>query len=194
MPRLWSVRRFDRLPSLLIVLFLVAALVISVQGLKGQRFDIPEFGIHIYYPNSFSAFSFEDDFSSKVVSPDPMQMLFTCRGPENLPVNISIRTHPLETMPDRFDVVRYVEATETESLSTRSIAIGGRRGTRVAYSYLLDSQARVQVFPRLMQVYCDVIFQGDSALVFTYRAGAGYFEQGLPEYVKILDNLRWEDE
>ncbi len=187
-------RRFDRLPSLLIVLFLVGAVFVSARGLKGQRFDIPEFGIHIYYPNSFSAFPFEDAFSSKVVSFDSMQMLFSCRGPENLPVNISIRTHPLESKPDRFDVVRYVEAAETESLSTRLISVGGIRGTRVAYSYLVEAQELDQVFPRLMQTYCDVIFRGDSALVFTYRAGAGYFEQGLSEYTKILKNLRWEDE
>jgi RsiW-degrading membrane proteinase PrsW (M82 family) len=187
-------RRFDRLPSLLIVLFLVGAVIVSARGLKGQRFDIPEFGIHIYYPNSFSAFPFDDVFSSKVVSFDTMQMLFSCRGPENLPVNISIRAHPLEANPDPFDAVRYVEVTETESLSTRLVSVGGKRATRVAYSFLVEARELDQVFPRLMQVYSDVIYRGDSALVFTYKAGAGYFEQGLFEYVKILENLRWEDE
>ncbi|NOR15107.1 MAG: PrsW family intramembrane metalloprotease [Candidatus Aminicenantes bacterium] len=187
-------RRFDRLPILLIVLFLVGAVFVSARGLRGQRFEIPEYGIHFHFPNSFSAFPFEDVFASKVVSIEPMQMLFSCRGPEDLPVNISIRTHPLDSKPELFDVVRYVEAAETESLSTRIISIGGKRGTRVAYSYLVEAQELNQVFPRLMQVYCDVIVRGDSALVFTFRAGAGYFEQGLSEYANILKNLRWEDE
>lgn len=91
-------------------------------------------------------------------------------------------------------MTRYVEASRTESLSTRLFSLAGRKATRIAYSYLVEAQERGREFPRLMQVYHDVVSLGEAALVFTYRAGAGYFEQGLPIYEKILESVRWDGE
>ena len=184
----------DRWPSLLIGVILAVAFLVSSQGLQGKRFEILEHGFHFYYPHNFSAFPFDEVSASRFVPAEPVQTLFSSRGPAELPVSFSVGVHPQKNSPENFDIVQYVEATATKSLKTRRITIAGRRATRIAYSYLVSAPTTPLDFPQLIQVYSDVILREGSALVLTYKAGAGYFELGLPIYEKILKSLRWDSE
>jgi RsiW-degrading membrane proteinase PrsW (M82 family) len=186
--------RIDRWPGLLILAVLAAAFLISNHGLKGKRCDLPDQGLHFYYPHAFSAFPFEDVFAPKFIPKEPLHILFSSRGSEELPVSFSVRLQRRLGSEEPFDVNRYVEAAVTESLTTRRTTIAGRKGTRITYSYLVEAQDTGREFPQLIQVYHDVIFLEEGALVFTYRAGAGFFEQGLPLYAKILESVRWDEE
>jgi len=187
-------RKLDRWPSLLIGVILGFAFLVSNHALQGKRFEVPEYGVHFYYPHSFSAFPFEEFFAPKYVPAEPIQMLFSSRGPADLPVSFSVRVYPLKTSSEHFDIMRFVEVTETESLTTREISLAGEKATRIIYSYAVTAQEMGRDFPQLIQVYSDVIVRNGSALVLMYKAGAGFFEQGLPIYEKILQSLRWERE
>jgi hypothetical protein len=107
------------------------------------------------------------------------------------PFDLTVRVDPKKAQPEEMNPLRYVGSIRTESFLVEGIEIGGKKGRRVAYSFLEKSEIEGARFPQLIKVYTDVFLHDDKHIVFSYKADSSHFEEGLPQYNKILGSLIW---
>ena len=91
------------------------------------------------------------------------------------------------------DPLRYVSPVRTESFLVEGIEIGGKKGRRIAYSFLEKSEIEGALFPQLIKVYVDVIQHANDFIVLSFKADSAHFEGGLPLYNKILSSIEWQE-
>jgi RsiW-degrading membrane proteinase PrsW (M82 family) len=184
--------KFDYLAGCLIILLMVLANVVAAQGLKGNKFEDPRYGISFYYPHTLSHFSFGALASMPGIRTSQMQVVFSGQGSGESPYLFSVRLHRDGNKRQDLSVMRYVEALKTESLLVDNVYIDGILGKRIAYSYITKGEDTFPRFVQLMQVYTDVVSYGDFNFVFSYKASSENFQTGLDEYEDIIQSVALE--
>ncbi|MGB2907902.1 MAG: PrsW family glutamic-type intramembrane protease [Candidatus Aminicenantaceae bacterium] len=183
----------DILTILFAVVLLLAAGVVSDQGLKGTVFHDPDTGISFRYSHALSRMPFGTLVGPGRLLAGRTKTLFAREGSTDLPVYVAAMTYaplPGEGVPE---LMRFVEVMETESMTVEDTRIGGKKGMRLSYSFIRQNEDENDVFPRLIQVHTDLIPLDGPVLVFIYRASAEHFSQGLPLYEEILNSVRWDE-
>jgi RsiW-degrading membrane proteinase PrsW (M82 family) len=191
-------KRADPVTLLLISLLTAAGFFISHWGLKGKSYRDHSYGISFYYPHSLSPLAFSR-LSGSSVPPDHNPRILFYGETETAPCysfSVMACSPGRDGLPD--NLAQFVEADKTESLLISDIVIDGKPGKRIAYSYLdreaHDEQPGWDDFPRLIDVYTDVIYLGDHVFLLTYRAPAEIFRRSLPQHKKILRSIKWQEQ
>ena len=184
--------KLDTRTSLAAGLLLLAGLLTSAQGMRGHIFSSPEHGFSFSYPHSLSQLPFRNPVGQARVLAGNMRTLFAREGGADLPVYVSVRVFSGQAQEDMPELIRFVSALETESLTVEDTSIGGVKATRIAYSYLSGAGNPSQRFPRLIQVLADLVQRDGFILVFIYGAEAGDFERGEAAYERLLQTVRWD--
>ncbi len=185
--------RVDLLTLLAALALLLAAGVVSDQGIKGKVFHDPDTGLTFRYPHALSRMPFGTPAGPGRLLAGRMKTLLVREGGSELPVYVAVLMYvplPGEEAPE---LTRFVEAMETESMTVEDTRIGGKKGTRLSYSFLQGDEDANEIFPRLVQVHADLIPLNGAFQIFVYRASAEHFSRGLPLYEGILRSVRWEE-
>jgi hypothetical protein len=104
-----------------------------------------------------------------------------------------VKIDPKRARQKDMDPLRYVGPVRTESFLVEGIEVGEKKGRRISYSFLEKSEIEGARFPQLIKVYTDVFQHGDHTIVFYYRSESSHFEEGLPQYNKILSSVTWRE-
>ncbi len=182
--------KFDYSIGILMVIVLIPAYLIAHTGLKGKKFENSEYGISFYYPYKVSSFGWQEASLPTLSSPYG-RSLFLGNFTGESPFMFSLHAHQRDGKKEPETFMQYVETTQTQSLSVEDILVGGKKAKRLAYSFLVKEKGAGHEFPKLMQVYKDIVFHGDFFLIFTCRASAEYFLKGSEQYEKILMSVKW---
>jgi len=187
-----SASKFDPFMAFFIVILLFVGGIIANQGLQGKKFVNTEYGVSFYYPHSLSPFSFMGVSQPLLSFNHEAKVLFS--GESGSPIfSFSVKVLIKNTADTDQELMQYVEVSDAESLRVKDITIGGRRGKRIAYSYL-DRQPDIErEFPQLIKVYTDIIALNEYVFIFTCKAPSEHFKDGLPQYAKILTSIRWKE-
>jgi RsiW-degrading membrane proteinase PrsW (M82 family) len=183
--------KLDTWTSFMAVLLLLAGFLVSAQGMKGRTFASPEHGFSFTYPHSLSQLPFRNPVGQARILAANMKTLFAREGGSELPVYVSVRVYVGPTREETPELIQFVSALETESLTVEDSSIGGEKATRIVYSYLRETESPRRRFPRLIQVQADLVQRDGRILVFIYGAEAGVFERGEAVYERLLQTVRW---
>jgi RsiW-degrading membrane proteinase PrsW (M82 family) len=184
--------RFGLTTMLFIGFLIVAAGVISYQGMLGKEFKNAEYGMVFRYPHSLSTHALSPLSQPMMTTRVVYKILFSGKN-SSPPFVFSVKVDPKKVQPKVMDSLRYVGPVRTESFLVEGIEIAGKKGQRIVYSFLEKSKVEGSRFPQLIKVYTDVIVQDNENIIFTYTADSSHFEEGLPLYNKILGSLRWQE-
>jgi hypothetical protein len=186
--------KFDLRMSVLMVILLVAAGIIAVNGLQGKKFLNTKYGISFYYPHSLSSFSFTGISNSSLPLTKEAEILFTGEKgtPPYFSFSAALHKNNIDKTDTYRDLLQYVEVTETESFMVNDITIAKEKGKRIAYSYLEKPPGIESEFPELIKVYTDVISIDKYTFIFTYKARSEHFNAGFPRYTEILESIKWK--
>ena len=191
---------FDFRMTLLIVILVAAAAVISNRGLQGKKYVNPNYGISFRCPHSLSSFSFNGMSQSLLPLSEESEILFSGETGTAPYFTFSAAVGPAEEKKADTgaygNLMQYVGGIDTESLTVTEVEVGGKKGKRIAYSYIdKTSGADTGIdrgFPTLINVYTDIVRFGKHTFIFTYKAASGHFQAGLPRYREIVESVKWE--
>jgi RsiW-degrading membrane proteinase PrsW (M82 family) len=189
---LYSCPKFDYLTALFAAALILSAGVVAGQGLKGNRYLNQDPAVSFYYPHSLSQLPFGALSGPGRLLVSRMETLFAREGSFDVPIYVALLMYvppPGEGPPG---LMRLVETMETESMTVEDTRIGGKKATRLSYSFVQDAKDADDVFPRFIQVYADIVPAEGRFLIFVYRASAAHFARGLPLYEKMLRSVRWD--
>ena len=182
---------FDLVTALFILILLVAAGAISYQGLLGKEFTSEDYGISFRYPHSLSTHTLTPLSRPAMTARVVYKILFSGKN-NSPPFAFVVKVDRNNAQSGEMDPLRYVDLARTESLLVEGIHIGGKKGRRIAYSFLKKSETKGALFPQLIKVHTDVFVHDNEYIIFSYKADSAHFEKGLPQYNKILASLKWQ--
>jgi RsiW-degrading membrane proteinase PrsW (M82 family) len=190
-----SVRR-KSLPSIIVfvAILLLTGAVVSFFGMQGKMYSGPEWGVSFRYPHRLAPFSFSGMSQSLSARDTRFTLLFS--GETSVPARFrfSVEVREWKSKFDEHDIVDFTPMIEKESMVIGPVIIGGRPGRRIAYSTLSRDLKSPYEFPRLTQVFTDVVPVGGRVFIFTMTARVGDFEKSVASYEKILRSVRWDSE
>ena len=189
---LYSCPRFDFLTALAAAALLLSAGVVAGQGLKGNRYLSLDPAVSFYYPHSLSQLPFGTRAGPGRLLAGRMKTLFAREGGFDVPVYVALLMYVPPTGEGLPELMQFVETMETESMTVEDTRIGGKKATRLSYSFVQDARDADDVFPRFIQVYADLVPIDSRFLIFVYRASADHFSRGLPLYDKLIRSVRWD--
>lgn len=189
----WS--KFDPWVTGFIAIVLLAALLVSHQGLKGNKYENKTYGISFYYPHSLSPLSFNRFPQSLMPVSNEARILFLAESDTSPCYSFFLLVYPKDPQHPQPELMQFVEVGETESLVVSETQIGDKIAKRLAYSFLdrewaMESE-KGDGFPRLIHVYTDVIRTDQTIFVLTFKAPSGDLKPGLRQHRKILKSIRW---
>ncbi len=189
---LYSCPRFDFLTALAAAALLLSAGVVAGQGLKGNRYLSLDPAVSFYYPHSLSQLPFGTRAGPGRLLAGRMKTLFAREGGFDVPVYVALLMYVPPTGEGLPELMQFVETMESESMTVEDTRIGGKKATRLSYSFVQDARDADDVFPRFIQVYADLVPIDSRFLIFVYRASADHFSRGLPLYDKLIRSVRWD--
>jgi hypothetical protein len=189
---LFSCPRFDYLAALFAAALLLSAGVVTGQGLRGNRYLSLDPAVSFYYPHSLSQIPFRARAGPGRLLAGRMKTLFSREGGFDVPVYVALMMYVPPPGGELPELMQFVETMETESMTVEDTRIGGKKATRLSYSFVQDAEDADDVFPRFIQVYADLVPLDGRFLIFVYRASADHFTRGLPLYEKMLRSVRWD--
>jgi len=189
---LYSCPRFDYLTALFAVALLLSAGVVAGQGLKGTKYLSRDPAVSFYYPYALSQLSFGAPVGPGRLLVGRMKTLFSREGGSDLPVYVALLMYVPPSGEGLPELMQFVETMETESMTVEDTRIGGKKAKRLSYSFVQDAEEADDPFPRLIQVYTDLVPLEGRFLIFVYRASAEHFSWGLPLYEQMLRSVRWD--
>ena len=189
---LYSCPRFDYLTALFAVALLLSAGVVAGQGLKGTKYLSRNPAVSFYYPHALSQLSFGAPVGPGRLLAGRMKTLFSREGGSDLPVYVALLMYVPPSGEGLPELTQFVETMETESMTVGDTRIGGKKAKRLSYSFVRDAEEADDPFPRLIQVYTDLVPLEGRFLIFVYRASAEHFSRGLPLYEQMLRSVRWD--
>ena len=170
----------------------MAAWTVSQQGLRGKEYVNEDYGISFRYPHSLSTHTLSRLSQPTMMTNAVFKTLFSGKN-SSPPFAFTVKVDRKSARHEEMDPLRYVGPIRTESFLIESIDIGGKKGRRIAYSFLEKSEPTGSDFPHLIKVYTDVFAHKSAYIVISYKADSAYFENGVPQYNKILGSLKWQE-
>jgi RsiW-degrading membrane proteinase PrsW (M82 family) len=129
------------------------------------------------------------------------QASFGTHGAPGLPVVFTARTQNGATIvvqadsavaaPNQIDNTRYLRSVEPVGLTTSDVTIGGQRGLRMRYAYLLKPSNGPRELPRLRWAYTDVVTSSGRTYAMSFDATPDVFGRDEPVYADLLSTVRW---
>jgi len=183
---------FDLATALFIGVLLLTAGVISNQALLGKKFTSKDHGLSFRYPHSLSTHTLSS-FSEPVMTTKKVHKILFSGKSSSPPFIFTVKADGKVPPLNGIDPLRFVEPVRKESFLVESIDRGGKKGRRIAYSYLDKKEIKESRFPSLVQVYTDVFEHKITYIIFSYKAESAHFAEGLPQYDNILHSLNWQE-
>lgn len=191
----WS--KFDPWITGVIAILLSGAMFVSIQGMKGTKYENKAFGISFYYPHSLSPLSFNRlSLPSMPLTPEA-NILFHAESDTPPHYSFLVVAYSLKPQKTQPEWTQFIEVSETESLMLSDTFIGGLSSKRLSYSYLekreLTDVENDCLFPRLIQVHTDIINRGGHLILLTFKVASEDSKAGLPQHRKILESVTWKE-
>ena len=134
-------------------------------------------------------------------SPVVTQAAFARHGSAGLPLVFTARTARGATIVvqrdagsvpvDQLDPRRFLRQAEPMSLTISDVTIGGRRGLRMRYAYLLPAAELSRGLPQLRWAYTDVVPGATDTYAISFDAAPDAFSTDEPVYADVLSTVSW---
>jgi RsiW-degrading membrane proteinase PrsW (M82 family) len=172
-----------------VALLLGAGAVARAVAMRPASVVNSRFGIAFEYP----ANQLTPRLGLTASSGDPLLLLpiFEAAGNAGGPFSITVSAKAEKTSLDELNPMSYVGRIDPLSFSTENLAVGGRRGLRVKYSYVRGGEDHLADFADVRWAYTDIIPIDGSTIVFSYQAGPSAFVEQEHLYRGILGSVTW---
>jgi RsiW-degrading membrane proteinase PrsW (M82 family) len=185
------VKKIDSLVSVVLVVLLGIALVVSQIGMLGKKYENKIFGFSLHYPHSLTPFIYTHTSPLAFTAEGDQKTLFLLERQDTPDYQVAIRVYFQETDLATDDLVHFIDHADPQNLMISDIEIGGVRGKRIAYNFVSQPGESMGFTPKLIKKFIDIVQRSKLIYTFSFQSGEDNFASEFRRYRKILKSVRW---